>query len=144
METLALEHQRHAALSRAQNKASRTQDAPQKVKSDTNISSLEGGMMASFIFFAFDVPNAIFAWFVFTYPLSLLWGAFGWLTVLFWLWLKGYGIFKFDTKHNLLMVFLTSYGATLLGLPGLSGFIVSLIIKERMRGIVPVPLNAWK
>ena len=141
MATHALEHQRKANLLRAQRDVRAKENSQGQAKDEKRISSVEGGMMASFVFFVFDVPNAILSWFLITYLLALLWGGIGWLTVLTWLWLKGYGIFTFDTKHNLIAVFLTSYGASAIGLPGISGFIISLIIKERARRFVPGPLN---
>ncbi len=89
------------------------------------------GFRAAALFVFFDIPVPILEYFGITYVFGVLWAIIGWFTVFMWMWTHGYSLFNVNPKKNLLRSFFLSAGAGFIGLPGLSGFVISIILKER-------------
>jgi hypothetical protein len=132
-----IQNSRGATLNRSRNSAAEQPSKAIGPKKSDKIDSTEGTMMAAAAFMFVDVPAGALKYFIITYLFGIMWNFVGWLAVLLWLWQKDYGIFKIDKKKNLIFAFLSANTASAIGLPGLSGFIIYLIIKQRSASLIP-------
>ena len=109
---------------------------PQKEKS---LSLFSGGLFSGAIFVFFDLPqyaaDLLIAFMGIGLLLKLLmagWILIGW--VIIYMWLKSKGRSLFDTKGGDWKLFFGMLGADLIPfIPGLSGFIITYILRERFR-----------
>jgi len=120
----------------ARSESSESDSPGKEKKADEKISVFGAGLFASAIFIFFDVPIAVLTWSVILYIVAIPWALLGWLTVFFWMWNNGYGIFTPNPKKNLLVVFSTAFSGSAVGLPGLSGFVATAIMKGKVESVV--------
>ncbi|MBI4121412.1 MAG: hypothetical protein HY470_00435 [Candidatus Ryanbacteria bacterium] len=109
--------------------------AQQPSDGKSKISTLEFGMMASFLAVFFDLPQAFLAATLIGVIVSLLLSFFGYLILYIWLKIKGRSLMDAKGGNKLLYIFSGSAVVdTASGgfLPGLSGFVLGMMIAERL------------
>lgn len=125
----------YTALARArrQNRAQRSLRSASR-RADKQTTLVGGTFFLAFVFIVFDIPKALFMLFLITYPLGALWALAGWATMITWLTLQGgYSFFTLKKEKNLFVALVSGMGGDAVGLPGLSGFLGRIIIKERWK-----------
>lgn len=135
MAQIAQEVEYSANLQRARRTPTPPQNAPKAADTPLKpISVIEAFFVMAFLGIFFDLPQAFFAATYFGIVLNIIWVPIGYLIAYIWLKLKGRSLMGGKSGNKLFYLFGGTSAAELFSgglLPGLSGFIVGMILMEK-------------